>query len=193
MSPTDDASPTRLEKAAEEAERRLVDAADRAQKTLEDAASRAAKALERSSGDSRNLNGSYQWERNGRGGYSERVHTLEKSGEKFETRIRELEVGQARRQEQIVGVVNDVAGLVTSLAGLRSDFEAATKESIARMTTLRELTLEVKDACNLKVEQYREENQKDKIKNQQYIIGVVVGFVVTVILSILFGYQHLLR
>jgi chromosome segregation ATPase len=189
---TNDTSPTRLEKAAEEAERRLIEAAERAQKTLDDAAARAAKTLERS-GDSRNLNGSYQWERGDRSAYSERIRDLEHSKGKLDERIGKLEVGQAERQQQIIGVVNDVAGLVTSLAGLRSDFEAATKEAIARMTTLRELTLEVKDACNLKVEQYREENQKDKIKNQQYIIGVVVGFVVTVVLSILFGYQHLLR
>jgi hypothetical protein len=153
--------------AAKVAKEEMISAAETAREKVKNACDQALYDLDRAGPtDRRQLNGSYRWDRS----------------EGIEMRTGKLEVGQAKRGEQIIGLIDDVATLKDVMT-----------EQSNRMTTLRELILEVKDACTVRIDALKDDTRKDKIRNQQYVIGLVVSFVVTVALSILFGYAHFVR
>jgi hypothetical protein len=196
----------KLDDSALVAQERIQAAAEKAQKMIDDACNAATKALEDSSRipDKRNIDGSYQWDRGDRyrRGSDERIQRLEDKIEGVNKGLGDkingvnkaeglLEVGQATRAEQISGLVADVGVVSKECEQLRTDFDTMEKEVTSRMTTMRELMVEVKDACVLKIDALKDDTRKDKIKTQQYVIGIVVGFIVTVVLALLFTTVHI--
>jgi hypothetical protein len=182
----------RIQKSADMAQERLLQSAKKAQQRLQDACEVAVGELEKAAqaaSDRRDLNGSYRWGR--QSDSSDRLRNVEKNKEKLDLRMGSLEVGQAKREEQIIGLINTCDDSEKSIGQIRSDFEKMNKEIDLRLTTMRELMLGIKEACNLKVDTLRDDTQQDKIKNQQYVIGIVVGFIVTVVAAILLAYTHI--
>lgn len=171
----------KLEKSAELAQERIQAAAEKAQKMIDDACTVATAALETSSRipDKRNINGSFQWDRGDRyrRGSDDRLNRLEERLIEIDKCVGDLEVGQAKREEQIIALIHDIAGLKDII-----------KEIEPRLTTIQELSLQIKDATAAKLDKLRDETQKDKIRNQQYVIGIVVGIIVTFLSSIVFAY-----
>jgi hypothetical protein len=113
--------------------------------------------------DRRNLNGSYQWSRND-----------QRSTDK---RIGLLEVGQAKREEQIIGLIDDTIDIKNDIVGLRKEVD-----------DIRELIIDMKDFCLAKIEGNQSDYQKDKTRTLQYILGVVVGLIITFLSGIVFAY-----
>ena len=157
----------RLEAAAEEAEKKLMEAAEKAQKIVDDAAVRAARALGSSPDDSRNLNGSYQWERNGKPG-GKSVDVVKEQVKDLEARLKRNTViieqchdsdiehsvllkTVIETQNKQNGDVKDLnkafdvwkADIVTRLEAIRLQLEAQKADSVNSMLLLkRELELQ---------------------------------------------------
>lgn len=183
---------TKVEQCLIDAQNRITLAAEKAEKVIDTAAAVAAKALEDTARvpDKRNINGSFQWDRGDRyrRGSDERLQRIEDKCDKCNTEIGLLEVGQAQRVEQIKTVTEDCRGVIAELNAFKGQIADRFDALSPRMTTLRELILEVRDASDAKVDTLRDESRQDKIRNQQYVIGIVVGIVITFISSIIFAY-----
>jgi hypothetical protein len=76
----------------------------------------------------------------------------------------------------LVEVFADVKDIKSELKHLRERWEISKDE----LNDLHNVAIE-------KIDILKEDMRKDKIRSQQYVIGVVVGFVVTIILALLFG------
>ena len=185
----------KLDDSALIAQERIQAAAEKAQKMIDDACAAATQALDNSSqrnlDDRRNIDGSFQWDRGARRASDERLNRLEDKVITINGARGELQVGQAKREEQIVGLIDDCAGIKADVNSIRAEFDSMNKEMTSRMTTLRELILEVKDACTLRIDSLKDDTRKDKIKTQQYVIGIVVGFIVTIAAATLIAFVHL--
>lgn len=207
----------KLDESALIAQERIQRAADKAQKMIDDATEAATKALNDTARipDKRNIDGSFQWDRGDRyrRGSDDRLARVEDKVNGINRAEGLLEVGQARREEQIVGLLANVKTLTKEFDQLRTDLDTTDKETTSRLSTMRELILEVRDAgndkvdaaknemhkaidegyggSNARIDALRDDAQKDKIRNQQYVIGIVVGFIVTVVLTIVTTYIHI--
>ena len=140
----------KLEQSALEAQERIEAAARKAQKIIDDATAAATQALDASSRlpDKRNIDGSFQWDRGARRASDERLDRLEDKVISINGARGSLEVGQAKREEQIIGLIDDVTCIKKDYAQLRVESDSFNKEVTSRMTTLRELVLEVKDTLS---------------------------------------------
>jgi hypothetical protein len=182
----EEAAANRLEERARAVQALVVKTAEEAQIEVQRACELAVTELNRASQsaqDRRKINGSYNWDRPD--------HPSNNDRGRSDHRIGSLEVGQAKREEQIIGLIDDCNNTKIAVTQLRTDFDTMLKELSARITTMRELTVEIKDAASKEVEALRIETQNNKIRSQQYVIGIVVGFIVTVILALLFGYFNI--
>ena len=146
----------KLEQSALEAQERIEAAARKAQKIIDDATAAATQALDASSRlpDKRNIDGSFQWDRGARRASDERLDRLEDKVISINGTKGELQVGQAKREEQIKGLLKECRGLhdelvtkKTEIEHLAADFEALQDETTQRTTTLRELVIELTDAA----------------------------------------------
>ena len=148
----------KLDKSALVAQERIQAAAEKAQKMIDDACAAATQALETSSRipDKRNLDGSFQWDRGDRyrRGSDDRLDRLEDKVISINGARGTLEIGQARREEQIKSLLKECRGLhdelvtkKTEIEHLAADFEALQDETTQRTTTLRELVIELTDAA----------------------------------------------
>ena len=142
----------KLDQSALDAQERIAKAAAKAQGMIDAASAAAIKALEDSSRipDKRNLDGSFQWDRGDRyrRGSDDRLERLEDKVLSINGARGSLEVGQAKREEQIVGLIDDVTCIKKDYDQLRVESDSFNKEVTSRMTTLRELVLEVKDTLS---------------------------------------------
>jgi len=148
-----------LDTAALAAQERIAVAAEKAQAMIDAACEVATKQLEISSRvtDARDLNGSYNWNRVDRYSKSDdaRLQRVEEQIDSLNKARGELNVGAAQRIEQIIGLRDECKGLSAELQlkkgeieHLADEFEASYKELSGRVTTLRELILEVKDGLS---------------------------------------------
>ena len=138
----------KLEQSALEAQERIEAAAKKAQKIIDDATRAATQALETSTlrvPDKRNIDGSFQWDRGARRASDERLDRLEDKVININGARGSLEVGQAKREEQIIGLIDDVTCIKKDYEQIRTELDTVNKEVTSRMTTLRELVLEVKE------------------------------------------------
>ena len=100
----------KLDKSALIAQERIQAAAEKAQKMIDDACATATQALDNTSrvSDRRNIDGSFQWDRGARRASDERIDRLEDKVIGINGVKGELQVGGARREEQISGLIDDV-------------------------------------------------------------------------------------
>jgi hypothetical protein len=186
----DELAAKRLEQAAEEAERRLIDAADRAQKLVNESANKAARALERSSrSDSRNLNGSYQW-RSQSGAIEYRVEQLEKDATVTEQHVDNLLDRMTAREtavdiKSIQNALQTIGHSKDELNDLRSRFETFQADRIKRLEDTNEQLNRVREYANSIETRVMERIDRNQIRSQQYVIGIVVGFVVTIVVFLI--------
>jgi chromosome segregation ATPase len=180
-----DAEEVELEKhrmAEEKAKRVLYEAREAAKEVLKEAAE---KAKQERYDDKREINGSYRWNRQDNGGNNIDKQKLEKCTEK----IGDLEIGQAKREEQIVGLVEDVSALKESISNVRNAVDNLGKEHDARLTTLRELILEVRDTLTKSITTTSEAITKDitdyKSRNLWQLVLVMATALSTLIFIII--------
>ena len=166
----------------------LKDAAALAKKTIEDACQVTVRALEQP--EKRKINGSYQWEPYRRGS-DDRIQRLEEKVDEIDRTCGDLEVGQATRHEQITTIQQDCRGILAEFSQFKGEHAHSIEELSNRLTTIRELMLEIKDTLNTKIDANYRESQQDKIKTQNYIIGITVGIIITFISGLVFGYYRL--
>lgn len=144
--------PSEIDKLAAEAikqRKELSDAARDAADVITEACQMAIASIENlkaQATESRNLNGSYQWNRSDR------------NGSDLAKRIGKLEVGQAKREEQILGLMHDVATIASDLDHLKTTCEDTSKEMTSRLTTARELVLEVRDGLTKDIAAFKSRN-----------------------------------
>jgi hypothetical protein len=152
----------KLDESALLAQERITKAADKAQQMIDDACTAATKALETSSRvpDKRNLNGSFQWDRGDRyrRGSDDRLERVEDKINNLNTAKGLLEVGQAKREEQIAGLLDDCAVMREDIHTLRTEFGDMSKEMTSRTTTLREFILEIRDGFTKELDAYKSRN-----------------------------------
>ena len=127
----------KLEVSASKAQRRVLESADEARDIVRDACEVAIRELSKTaqaSQDKRNLNGSYRWDR------------------PDDKRLGKLEIGQAKREEQILGLLKECvelektnSELSVEVSELRGGMNTQEKEFTSRMTTQRELILSIKE------------------------------------------------
>ena len=140
----------KLDQSALDAQERIAKAAAKAQGMIDAASAAAIKALEYNARvpDRRNIDGSFQWDRGARRAADDRIERLEDKVLSINGARGSLEVGQAKREEQIVGLIDDVTCIKKDYDQLRVESDSFNKEVTSRMTTLRELVLEVKDTLS---------------------------------------------
>ena len=140
----------KLDQSALDAQERIAKAAAKAQGMIDAASAAAIKALEYNARvpDRRNIDGSFQWDRGARRAADDRIERLEDKVLSINGARGSLEVGQAKREEQIIGLIDDVTCIKKDYAQLRVESDSFNKEVTSRMTTLRELVLEVKDTLS---------------------------------------------
>ena len=149
----------KLDKSAFIAQERIQAAADKAQKMIDDACATATAALDNSSRipDRRNIDGSFQWDRGARRASDDRLNRLEDKVISINGARGDLQVGGARREEQIGGLIDDVAGIKKDYEQIRTELDTINKETTSRMTTLRELVLGVKEGQKNELSEIRTE------------------------------------
>ena len=149
----------KLDKSALIAQERIQAAADKAQKMIDDACATATAALDNSSRipDRRNIDGSFQWDRGARRASDDRLNRLEDKVISINGARGDLQVGGARREEQIIGLIDDVAGIKNDYEQIRTELDTINKETTSRMTTLRELVLGVKEGQKNELSEIRTE------------------------------------
>jgi chromosome segregation ATPase len=197
---------TRVEKEAEAikkldasallAQERITAAAVAAQKMIDDACTVATNALEMNARipDKRNIDGSYQWDRGDRyrRGSDDRLQRIEDKVNGEKDQIGDLEVGQAKREEQIAGLIEDCSGLKENIRQLRDSFNTMNKEQDSRMTGLRELSLEVRDTLTNKINEVNERLIKEisdyKARNLWQLVLIMATAITTVMFVILNHY-----
>lgn len=163
----------KLDRSALVAQERITEAADKAQKMIDEACTAATQALEMSSRvpDRRNLNGSFQWDRGDRyrRGSDDRIERLEGVIDNLNKAKGKLEVGQAKREEQIIGLIDDCEDIKKDIQqfktdfrkdieNLRVDFDNISKEITSRLTTQRELILDIRDGFTKELAAYKSRN-----------------------------------
>ena len=100
----------KLDQSALDAQERIAKAAEQAQAMIDSASAAAIQALEANSRvpDRRNIDGSFQWDRGARRASDDRLGRLEDKVFSINGARGELQVGQAKREEQIIGLLDDV-------------------------------------------------------------------------------------
>jgi len=193
----------KLEIAVLKAHEDILEGAKTARKKIDDAADAAVAALEVSSRvpDKRNLDGSFQWDRGDRyrRGSDEKLQRLEDKINGERGQISTLEVGQARREEQIAGLINDCAdldGLIIELKTghesverdlkmqideLRTEMNNTEKEFTSRAVTHRELILSVRDGFQKELSDYKTRNLWQVVL---VLSTVVIGFIINRFINI---------
>jgi len=186
----------KLDDSAVIAQDRIQAAAAKAQKMIDDACAAATKALEDTARipDKRNLDGSFQWDRGDRyrRGSDDRIQRIEDKINGINKIEGTLNVGAAQRVEQISGIREEIKSLHAELDTKKIEMEhladeitASLKDGSRRLDTLRDLIVEVKAGVGEKIDANKETIDKDKIRNQQYVIGIVVGLIVTFITTLI--------
>ena len=202
------AATKRIKEAADTALEELKDQKKVAKQTIDDACQVAITALENNARipDKRNLDGSFQWDRGDRyrRGSDDKIQRLEDkiNGEKVQ--ISTLEVGQARREEQIVGIINDCADLKEVIAEVKTGYDSVVrelktqidevrtennnteKEFTSRAATQRELVLSIKEAFAKELADYRDGFAKElsdyKTRNLWqtilFLCALLTGFII---------------
>ena len=167
----------KLEQSALEAQERIEAAAKKAQKIIDDATAAATQALDASSRlpDKRNIDGSFQWDRGARRASDERLDRLEDKVISINGTKGELQVGQAKREEQILGLIDDVSYIKKEYDQQRSELDTINKEVTSRMTTLRELVLEVKDTLSQELSAMSTEFIKQQAESQSNIQWKIIA------------------
>ena len=167
----------KLEQSALEAQERIEAAARKAQKIIDDATAAATQALDASSRlpDKRNIDGSFQWDRGARRASDERLDRLEDKVISINGTKGELQVGQAKREEQILGLIDDVTCIKKDYEQIRTELDTINKETTSRMTTLRELVLEVKDTLSQGLSTMRTEFIKQQAESQSNIQWKIIA------------------
>jgi chromosome segregation ATPase len=169
----------KLDNSALLAQERITQAAEKAQKMIDDACATATQALETSSRipDKRNLDGSFQWDRGDRyrRGSDDRLERLEDKVISINGARGDLQVGQAKREEQIIGLLEDVTGIKKDYDQIRNELDTVNKEVTSRMSTLRELILEVKDTLSQELSAMRTEFIKQQAESQSNIQWKIIA------------------
>jgi hypothetical protein len=204
----------KLEIAVLKAQEDISEGAKTARKKIDDAADAAVAALEVSSRvpDKRNLDGSFQWDRGDRyrRGSDEKLQRLEDKINGERNQISTLEVGQARREEQIAGLINDCADLDGLIIGLKTGHESVErdlkiqideirmemnnteKEFTSRAVTQRELLLTIKESFAKELADYRDGFAKElsdyKTRNLWqtilFLLAIVTAFAINKFIQI---------
>lgn len=195
-----------LKESAAEAQERVLSSAEEArlivQKACETALSELSIASQASqaNSDKRNINGSFQWDRADKygSGSDGKIQRLEDKINGIGKEKVSLEIGAAQRVEQIIGIRTEIKGLHDELDTKKSEIEHLANELVTDMKELsnrlniqHDLIIETRDMCTVRIDANRDETQKDKIKNQQYVIGIVVGMIVLFFTSVAFGYLRI--
>ena len=167
----------KLEQSALEAQERIEAAARKAQKIIDDATAAATQALDASSRlpDKRNIDGSFQWDRGARRASDERLDRLEDKVISINGTKGELQIGQAKREEQILGLIDDVSCIKKEYDQQRSELDTINKEVTSRMTTLRELILEVRDTLSQELAATSTEFIKQQAESQSNIQWKIIA------------------
>jgi chromosome segregation ATPase len=168
----------KLDKSAVLAQERITEAAEKAQKMIDDACAMATQALENSTSripDRRNIDGSFQWDRGARRASDERLNRLEDKVISINGARGELQVGQAKREEQIIGLIEDVTCIKKDYDQMRAEGDSFNKEVTSRMTTLRELVLEVKDTLSQELSAMNTEFIKQQSEAQSTIQWKIIA------------------
>ena len=167
----------KLDKSALVAQERITQAAEKAQKMIDDACATATAALDNSSRipDRRNIDGSFQWDRGARRASDDRLNRLEDKVISINGARGELQVGQAKREEQIIGLIDDVTCIKKEYDQLRVESDSFNKEVTSRMTTLRELVLEVKDTLSQELSAMSTEFIKQQAESQSNIQWKIIA------------------
>ena len=169
----------KLDQSALDAQERIAKAAAKAQGMIDAASAAAIKALEDSSRipDKRNLDGSFQWDRGDRyrRGSDDRIERLEDKVLSINGARGSLEVGQAKREEQIIGLIDDVTCIKKEYDQQRSELDTINKEVTSRMTTLRELILEVRDTLSQELAATSTEFIKQQAESQSNIQWKIIA------------------
>ena len=208
------AATKRIKEAADTALEELKDSKKVAKQTIEDACQVAVNALENNSRipDKRNLDGSFQWDRGDRyrRGSDDKIQRLEDkiNGEKVQ--ISTLEVGQAKREEQILGIIDDYSNLKEVIAEVKTGYDSVVrdlktqidevriennnteKEFTSRAATQRELVLSIKEAFAKELADYRDGFAKElsdyKTRNLWqtilFLLAIVTAFAVNKFIQI---------
>jgi len=197
------AATKRIKEAADTALEELKESKKVAKQTIDDACQVAITALENTSRipDKRNLDGSFQWDRGDRyrRGSDDKIQRLEDkiNGEKVQ--ISTLEVGQARREEQILGLITDCADLKVLISDTKTGYESVVhdltlqidelrvevnnteKEFTSRAVTQRELVLSIKDGLTNELSDYKTRNLWQVV----LVLSVLVsGFIINRFINI---------
>jgi len=169
----------KLDKSALDAQERIAKAAAKAQEMIDTASAAAIKALEDNARipDKRNLDGSFQWDRGDRyrRGSDDRLERLEDKVLSINGARGNLEVGQAKREEQILGLIDDVSCIKKEYDQQRSELDTINKEVTSRMTTLRELILEVRDTLSQELAATSTEFIKQQAESQSNIQWKIIA------------------
>jgi len=167
----------KLDKSALVAQERITQAAEKAQKMIDDACATATAALDNSSRipDRRNIDGSFQWDRGARRASDDRLNRLEDKVLSINGARGSLEVGQAKREEQIIGLIDDVTCIKKEYDQLRVESDSFNKEVTSRMTTLRELVLEVKDTLSHELSAMQTEFVKQQSESKTNIQWKIIS------------------
>ena len=167
----------KLEQSALEAQERIEAAARKAQKIIDDATAAATQALDASSRlpDKRNIDGSFQWDRGARRASDERLDRLEDKVISINGTKGELQVGQAKREEQILGLIDDVTCIKKEYEQIRRELDTVNKETTSRMTTIRELVLEVKDTLSQELSAMGTDFIKQQAESQSNIQWKIIA------------------
>ena len=169
----------KLDQSALDAQERIAKATAKAQEMIDTASAAAIKALEDNARipDKRNLDGSFQWDRGDRyrRGSDDRLERLEDKVLSINGARGNLEVGQAKREEQILGLIDDVSCIKKEYDQQRSELDTINKEVTSRMTTLRELILEVRDTLSQELAATSTEFIKQQAESQSNIQWKIIA------------------
>jgi len=167
----------KLDKSALIAQERIQAAAEKAQKMIDDACATATAALDNTSRlpDRRNIDGSFQWDRGARRAADDRIERLEDKVLSINGARGSLEVGQAKREEQIIGLIDDVACIKKDYEQMHAVSDSFNKEVTSRMTTLRELVLEVKDTLTQELGAMQTEFVKQQSESKSNIQWKIIS------------------
>ena len=167
----------KLDKSALIAQERIQAAADNAQKMIDDACATATTALDNSSRipDRRNIDGSFQWDRGARRASDDRLNRLEDKVISINGARGDLQVGQAKREEQIIGLIDDVTCIKKDYDLMRTESDSFNKEVTSRITTIRELVLEVKDTLSQELSTMQTEFIKQQSESQSNIQWKIIA------------------
>ena len=125
--------------------------------------------------DRRNIDGSFQWDRGARRAADDRIERLEDKVLSINGARGSLEVGQAKREEQIIGLIDDVTCIKKEYDQQRSELDTINKEVTSRMTTLRELILEVRDTLSQELAATSTEFIKQQAESQSNIQWKIIA------------------